>query len=429
MIPPRGQKVSILGLGVSGTQSSLFLKRQGYDIYASDSRDHEDLKKVKEQLSQLNILVDLGFHDLERILGSDWIVISPGISPFSELVKKISERAVPIYSDIEVASWYSASKNIVAVTGTAGKTTMASLLTHLFRHEGRRVFCCGNIGNPWISEIEQIYAEDIIVLELSSFQLFYCQSFKPHVGILMNISPNHLDWHLKVEHYLASKLNLFKFQIPSDFAILRQQDQRAFFPDLKFPAQAIYFDQDSPISPSASVLREVARIYGFPQQSADLVLKEFPGIEHRLERVGRFQEVEYINDSKCTTPLSLSWALRRYPDGKVLLLAGGRAKSKDFESLREPLARKVKKIFLFGESRDYIAKAWAQSAPIQMFNQFDRAIEQASKEAESGDIVLLSPACASFDMFKNYEERGRLFKERVVQLFSFNSSIPSSIPS
>ncbi len=408
-----GKKVTVLGLGVSGFQSAVFLHQRNFSVRVSDGGTSESVRQHVEQLAALGIPGEAGSHNLPEILQSDWVLISPGIPPAAAVYQTIREAGIPILSEIEAASRFCPTEKIIAVTGTCGKTTVTTLLRNLIEAAGGpgRAVACGNIGNPWIGEIENLTAQDTVVLELSSFQLEHCTHFRPKIGILLNLSPNHEDWHANGQAYIAAKLRLFQAQQESDHALLREQDRRAFFPAYPVKAQVFSFGAHPSLNPNEEVLRTVAAILDIPQVLVDQTLASFQGIEHRLEVFHQAGGITYVNDSKSTTPSSLAWALEKYPDGRVILIAGGHPKSTNFDSLRDLVARKVKRAVLIGEARELLREAWKETAPLSEAGTFAEAVRLAHAAAREGDIVLLSPACASFDMFSNYQERGRLFKQ------------------
>lgn len=412
-----GKKVTVLGLGISGYQSALFLQRRGFDVWVSEGGASESVRQRLEELKTAGIAGECGGHDFSRLLSSDWILISPGIAPAAPVYRKIHEAGIPILSEIETASRFCPARRVLAVTGTCGKTTVTTLLQSLLTQArlGGRVVACGNIGNPWIGEIERLSAEDTVILELSSFQLEHCERFRPFIGILLNISPNHEDWHENAQAYIRAKLRLFQSQTAEDYALMRKQDHDRLFPQSRFTAQTVYFGEKEEVNPNHEVLKAVASILKIETTAVKQALESFQGIEHRLEVFHTGNGVTYVNDSKSTTTASLAWALSKYSDSRVILIAGGHPKSADFDTLCPLIIKKVKGAVLIGEARELLRKAWQGSAPLQEAAAFDEAVRLAHAQAKPGDVVLLSPACASFDMFKNYEERGRLFKQLVLE--------------
>jgi len=417
-----GKKVCVLGLGISGEASAFFLAAKGFEVWVSDAGASRPVLERLAKLRAVGIQGEAGTHSYDRIFGSDWAVISPGIPPFAPVMQEGRKRGLPIFSEIEVASRFFDARRVLAVTGTCGKTTLTTLLARMLNAGGYPAIACGNIGNPWIGELDTLGARGIAVLELSSFQLEHCYRLKPAIGILLNISPNHEDWHEDNAAYVRAKLRLFQAQTAGDHALIRRIDQQALFPGYRFNGAVSYFGADPDANPQAEVLAQTASILGLPAQAAAQTLQQFEGIEHRLEVFLKEDGIAYVNDSKSTTTAALIWALKKYPDRSVVLIAGGHPKSRDFDQAREWVARKVRLAVLVGEARELLREAWQGTCPLYESSDFQDAVRAARAAAQSGDTVLLSPACASFDMFKNYEERGRIFKT----LIRGASSKPSS---
>ncbi len=424
-----GKKVAVLGLGISGYESAVFLAGKKFEVFATDQGRSPVLEERVKKLRALGAEAECGAHTHARILSCDWVLISPGIPPSSEIVTAVRQKNIPIYSEIEVASWFSPTKNIIAVTGSSGKTTVTTLLGRVFAKAKGRSFICGNIGTPWISEISKMTADDYVVVEISSFQLAGCETFKPRAALLLNLSPNHQDWHPDMDDYTRAKLRIFQAQDAGDFAIIRREDQQKFYPDHKFKAKVCYFDGPEGAAvkganPNEKAVRLTAELFGCGA-AVDEVLASFEGIEHRMEKAATAQGVSYINDSKCTTTASLAWALEKFPDGSVVLIAGGHPKSADFDTIQALVRRKVKQAVLIGEARPLLRAAWGKECAVFETDDFREAIVRARGFAKSGDTVLLSPACASFDMFKNYVERGLLFKSIVKEITGVSEKVHS----
>lgn len=409
------KKVAILGLGQTGLASALTLRRKGYSVFVSDSHSSEALEERSGQLQNEKIPFELGRHTLETITASDWVLISPGIPPTSEVYRTLRRKNIPVVSEIEVASWFSRGK-VTAVTGTSGKTTVTTLLAQIYRAHGLKTVLCGNIGNPWIGELDPIDEATRVVVEVSSFQLLHTETFRPHCGVLLNVGQNHLDWHESFEDYVAAKLRLFRHQTSRDFAFLRRQDRQAFFPNFPFQAKIIDFSDRPEKDLNRQLLFSVTEAEGLDPARTEKVLNQFRGLEHRLETLGEVEGVSFVNDSKSTTVESLEWGLNRFPDRKVILLAGGHPKGGDFRGLRQLLQQKGKLAVLFGEARPLLKQSWEGSVPLTEAGNLEEAFQLAVRSARTGDVVLLSPACASFDQFSNYQERGRFFKKLVAEL-------------
>ncbi len=410
-----GTQVTVLGLRDTGFLSALCLHEKGYPVFASDLADTEDVRENVSRLATRGIRAECGQHSFDTILASDWILISPGIPPGSEIYQAIVAAKKPIFSEIEVASWFSPARTVVAVTGSCGKTTTATLIAQIVEASGRKAVLCGNIGNPWIGEISKITPETVVVLEVSSFQLMHCVSFAPSVGLLLNVFPNHMDWHADMQEYAEAKLNLFRAMTETGVMICRKKDETDFFPGFKTAARRVYFDEISAANPNEAALLCAAGTLHCPRELVEKAIRDFQGIEHRLEKFAVREGVAFVNDSKATTSASLAWALEKYEDGTVVLICGGKHKTdvRDFRSLRDLIARKVRCAILIGVARPIMKEAWQGSVAMVEAGSLEEACRLSLEKAQRGDTVLLSPACASFDMFKNYQERGRLFKEKI----------------
>ena len=410
-----GTQVAVLGLRDTGFLSALCLHEKGYQVFASDLADTEDVRGNVLNLAKRGIRAECGKHSFDVILAADWILISPGIPPGSKIYQAIVASKKPIYSEIEVASWFSPAKTVVAITGSCGKTTTATLIAQILEASGRKAVLCGNIGNPWIGEISKITPETVVVLEVSSFQLMHCVSFAPSVGLLLNVFPNHMDWHADMKEYAAAKLNLFHAMKSSDVMICRKKDEMDYFPDFKTAARRVYFDEHPASNPNEAALLCAAEALKCPKELVGKAILSFRGIEHRLEKFAEYDGIAFVNDSKATTTASLAWALEKFSDGSVVLVCGGKYKTgvEDFKSLRDLIARKVRCAVLIGVARPIIKEAWQGIAEMVEAESLEDACRLSFEKACRGDTVLLSPACASFDMFKNYQERGRLFKELI----------------
>ncbi len=412
------KKVAVLGLGETGLASALFLKKRGYSVFVSDGGSSALLEKRASRLAEEKIPFELGKHSFEKISESDWALISPGIPPSAPIASRLHGKGIPLVSEIEVASWFSPGE-VVAVTGTTGKSTVVTLIQRIFEANGIPSVACGNIGNPWIGEIGRITPETSVILEVSSFQLLHTLSLKPSLGILLNIGFNHLDWHPDFNDYVTAKLRLFRNQTAEDYAFIRRRDQEDFFPSFRFKSQVVRFGEKGG-NANEGLLHEITRVKKFDPAKTKEILSRFEGLEHRLEKVGEVEGVGFVNDSKCTTLEALLWALDRFPAGKIILLAGGHAKGADFRSVRDSLGKKLKRAIVYGEARDLLWESWDGAAPLTKSPGLEEAFREALKIARAGDTVLLSPACASFDQFTNYKERGEFFKKLVNEVQKIN---------
>ncbi len=413
MKPPPGTRVAILGLRDTGYLSALCLHEKGYHVFASDLADTSEVRRNMARLEEQGIQAECGTHSFERILNADWILISPGIPPGAKICQALRSSGKPIFSEIEVASWFSVARTVVAVTGSCGKTTTATLLARIVEASGRKCVLCGNIGNPWIGELPRITPETVVVLEVSSFQLMHCASFAPTVGLLLNLHPNHMDWHADAAEYAAAKLNLFRWMKEPNVMICQRRDEHDFFPHFKTAARRVYSDERSASNPNEAALLCAVDALGYPVSLVGQAIADFRGIEHRLETFAEQDGISFVNDSKATTTASLAWALEKSHDGTVVLVCGGKNKTgvEDFRTLRAVITRKVRCAILIGCARPIIKEAWQGAVEMLEAESLEAACCMSLEKARKGDTVLLSPACASFDMFKNYQERGRSFKE------------------
>jgi len=417
MKPSPGTCVAVLGLRDTGVLSSIVLHEKGYQVFASDLSSFDEIRLNVEKLANFGIEAECGRHSIDRILAADWILISPGIPPGSKVYQAILDSKKPVYSEIEVASWFSPAKTVVAVTGSCGKTTTATLIAQLVAASGRKAVLCGNIGNPWIGELSGITPETVVVLEVSSFQLMHCASFAPSIGLLLNLHPNHMDWHADMKEYAGAKLNLFRAMDKTSVMICQKKEEIDFFHDFRTRAHRVYFDQYPASNPNEAALFCVAEALGCSVSLAEKVNAEFRGLEHRLEKFAEQDGVIFFNDSKATTTASLAWALEKFADKSVVLICGGKYKTgvEDFRSLRGVMTRKVRCAILIGVARPIMKEAWQGTVELMEAESLEEACRLSIEKAQTGHTVLLSPACASFDMFKNYQERGKMFKEIILK--------------
>lgn len=409
----QNKKITVLGLGKSGYESAFFLKKYGAHVFVTESGSDESLKKRAEELKSFGILVEIGKHTKDQILGSEFVVMSPGIPPTSDIYRWLTNSGIPIWSEIELAFRF--CKNpIVAVTGTNGKTTVTTLIAKLLNEQGRSAVTCGNIGNPFISEIQNLHEKSIVVLEVSSFQLQNIHQFKPYIAVLLNLTDNHFDWHGNFESYAEAKWRIFENQNAHDFALINTEDFESMKRSSSIRARKIYFDSGEFQNPNFSACYQVLSLFGLDKLKTLEILKNFKGIEHRMEEVASHDGIRYINDSKSTTIASLQWALGRVKQNAVLIM-GGKHKGGDFSVLETSIRQKVKSLILIGEATPLIERAFSKTVSITKAPSLQDAVKQARQAAGPGGTVLFSPACASFDMFQNYQDRGQKYKEIIAQ--------------
>lgn len=443
-----GKTVLVVGGGVSGIAACRFLLKKGSKIILSDNKNAEIMLQNKNIASLVKKGVQLlAENTIPDMVSWDLVVVSPGVPLHIPLLNISREAGIPIIGEIEMA--YSVAKApFIAITGTNGKTTTTAMVDHILRHCGLATLLGGNIGKPLADSVES-FCGDYIVAELSSFQLESCLTFRPKVAVYLNLTPDHLDRHGDMETYAAIKERIFANQDASDFAVLNGDDSRLrdiekhisaetlWFSLHEQPQNGIYFDSGKirylvageekfsfskndvfvqgmhNVQNSMAAFLAAAAIGLEPERIAEAIIS-FQGVEHRLEYVTEKDGVLYVNDSKATNPASTFQAVKAY-DRPLILLLGGRNKGSDFMELMHLLKARVKTAVLYGEASGEL-KAAADAAGYKHYmlaESFDHAVELAKAQAVAGDAVILSPACASWDSFNCFEERGERFKELV----------------
>ncbi|HUI85254.1 MAG TPA: UDP-N-acetylmuramoyl-L-alanine--D-glutamate ligase [Candidatus Binatia bacterium] len=443
-----GKRVLVVGLGKSGVASALFLAERGARVAVSDAKSEEQLREEIPALLDHGISVETGQHGERTFRDQDLIVVSPGV-PFDvpQLIHA-RERGIPVIGEVELAARF-LKGHIVAITGSNGKTTTTALAGEILGAGGRKALVGGNIGTPAITFVDRADDDTWLVLEISSFQLETIATFHPHIAVVLNITPDHLDRHYTFENYVAAKSRIFENQTAGDFAVLNADNQpcialapatRAqvcWFSRVKEVAngafvrgdQIVWRDQGSAreIMPVNEILLKgahnlenvlagvcVAMLAGVEPEQIRRAVSRFRAVEHRLEYVATVAGVEYYNDSKATNVDATMKALESF-SGRLHLILGGKDKGGDYSALNELLRQRVKRVYTIGAAAEKIASQ-ARGTEIVNAGTLESALKRASEAAEAGDIVLLAPACASFDQFDSYEHRGRLFKELVRQL-------------
>ncbi len=459
------KKIVILGGGESGVGAALLAKAKGFEVFLSDKGLLSD--KSKETLSQNNIPFEEGEHTEAKILDATEVIKSPGIPDKVVLIKKLHSLRIPVISEIEFASRYTKAK-IVAITGSNGKTTTTLLTYHILKSAGLNVGLAGNVGESFAKQvIEDTF--DYFVLELSSFQLDNCFDFKADVAILLNITPDHLDRYDYVfQHYIESKFRILHHMTAADDFIYYQESEALMGELLKrtdltvkrLPVSLIapqppegelksglntpplgaggllqndilhiQYQQQSfdfpvselPIKGSHNAINAMCAILasqslGLDNEQITAGLKSFQSVEHRLEPCGEIKGVKYINDSKATNVDSVFYALGSYNE-PIILIMGGVDKGNDYRQIEQLVEQKVKALICMGTDNSKLVEFFGKKVPmIFTVDSMQKAVQLSSDLGTEGDVVLLSPACASFDLFKNYEDRGRQFKAAVAEL-------------
>ena len=432
--------VLIVGMARSGLAVSRLLRGKGIEVFATDSQLEPPLL---EEFEHDGIPFETGSHSRRRFETADEIVVSPGVPVDIEPLAIARNIGIPVVSEIEVASRY-LEGDIVAVTGSNGKTTTTLLIGNILRNSRRPVQVGGNIGTPLADLVSSSTREMINVIEVSSFQLDTIQVFRPDVGVLLNITPDHLDRYADFEAYRQSKLKLFRNQTGDDCAVVNRDDSDAFPLPSEIKSRQLTFSRQKglakgawihagqlvvdrvPIIPISelplpgqhnveNVLAAllVAGVYGLdPEQIADGV-RSFEPFEHRLETVATIDGVRFVNDSKATNVDSAVKAVESFPK-KVVLILGGKDKGMSFEPLVGAMKGKVTRALLIGSATEKLENEIANTVPTERVKSMADAVAAAIKVARSGDTVLLAPACASFDMYTDYKERGEEFKRAVI---------------
>ncbi|MBP9854035.1 MAG: hypothetical protein KBD53_04110 [Candidatus Omnitrophica bacterium] len=431
MLNLEGKTVTIIGAKRSGLALARLVLRLKGNPKISDSQPVE--KMAQDDLAwihQNNVKLENNNHTKEFISGSDFLVLSPGVRLDSDPVKWAIEMSIPVFGEIEFAFQFSTAP-VIGVTGSNGKTTVVTLINNVLTQAGYKSCLCGNVGYPFSDYCSDGNKYDYFVLELSSFQLESLipkehqlrknntvKGFKPFIAVLLNFSQNHLDRHKDITEYFEAKQKLFYNQGKEDHAVLNENV--ALLRELKgnISARIHWFgssDNDSTLNPNFLAVKKVAQILNINDKVFDEVIHNFKGVEHRMELVRTLEGIDFINDSKSTTIEAGSWALTqmRRP---VMMICGGRDKNLDFTVLSELVRQKVKKMFVIGEAKEKIKNSFRGCVQIEECHELDEAVKSAKNQAGPGDCVLLSPMCASFDMFQDYEHRGRVYKNIVNNL-------------
>ncbi len=443
------KRIVILGGGESGVGAALLAKAKGFEVFLSDKSPLSE--SYKKTLSDNQIEFEEGQHSEDKILNSNEIVKSPGIPDKVDLIKKIKSIGIPIISEIELAARYTKAK-LIAITGSNGKTTTTLLVYHILKNAGLNVGLAGNVGESFAKQVINDTL-DYFVLELSSFQLDNCFEFKADVAILLNITPDHLDRYDYIfQNYIDSKFRILQNMKPENDFIFYQESE-AVAQELakqKYPVNYLPVSLVGDVQEGAFLQNEILNIT-YKSQKISLLQKELPikgthnainamcailaakalglsdekilegvksfqSVEHRLEPCGEIKGVKYVNDSKATNVDSVFYALGSF-DEPLILIMGGVDKGNDYQQIEDLVIKKVKALICMGLDNSKLTDFFTEKVPmIFEVNSLKDAVKLSSDLSTEGDVVLLSPACASFDLFKNYEDRGRQFKQAVAAL-------------
>ncbi|MHB1020798.1 MAG: UDP-N-acetylmuramoyl-L-alanine--D-glutamate ligase [Acidobacteriaceae bacterium] len=444
----KNKKVLVVGMGRSGLAAAIFLRKLGAQVTVSDVRSAEALAQEIPALLEHGIMVESGGHGLLTFRRQDLIVVSPGVPTDTPELKQVRSFGLPVIGELELASRYLQGQ-VLAITGSNGKTTTTTLVGKLLSDAGLPAQVGGNIGLPVIALIEESTPATWNVLEVSSFQLETIIEFHPRMAVILNITPDHLDRHGSFENYVAAKERIFENQTAEDMLILNADDDVAhrcaaharsnifWFSRKRAIRQGAFVYNDAivfvpkegaamePILPLAgiplkgahnveNVLAAVcaARLAGVPAESIRRSVENFQAVEHRLEYVATVNGVDYFNDSKATNVDATAKAIAAFPAG-IHLILGGKDKDSDYSQLTALLRERVKAVYTIGSAAEKIEHQLAGVVKIVSAQTLEEAVERASTAARPGEVVLLAPACSSFDQFENYEHRGRTFKQLV----------------
>ncbi|MCP4627164.1 MAG: UDP-N-acetylmuramoyl-L-alanine--D-glutamate ligase [bacterium] len=458
------KNIVVVGLGITGVAVARFLKNRAAAVTATDMVSAAVLGSKVQDLKAMGISLDLGGHRTETFQNADLIVMSPGVSHTIEPVLQARERGIPVIGEIELASKF-IRQPVVAVTGTNGKTTTTELVGDMLKRSGFKVLVGGNIGNPLIEYVDGKQEADVIVAEISSFQLDTIDTFRPHIGVLLNITVDHLDRYPDFAAYAASKIRLFENQESDDIAVLNGSDrlvcslteniksQKLIYPNPKSGEEGAVLNHQHitigseklgardekfqlptsdfrlPLSLDLAGIKITGRhnlenacaaglaalAVGARPEAIQDTLNQYRGSAHRLEFIASIDDIDFFNDSKATNVDAVLRAVDCFHK-PVVLIMGGLDKGGNFKALREVVSRRVKKLIVMGQAADLIQKALADAVPAIVVKTMAEAADRAYRAGSAGDVVLLSPGCASFDMYDNYARRGNDFKDSVAKL-------------
>jgi len=451
----KGKKVLVVGLGKSGLAAALFLRRRGAQVTVSDLRSAQALGKEIPSLLEAGISVEAGGHGLLTFRRQDLIVVSPGVPLNTPELVQVRNLGLPVIGELELAARF-LKGDVLAITGSNGKTTTTTLAGEIFAASGLKTLVAGNIGLPVIEVVDQSAAGAWSVLEVSSFQLETTQSFHPRVAVILNITPDHLDRHGTFENYVAMKEKIFANQTADDYLILNGDDPVAQQAASRARSQVLWFSRSKIVRSGAFLLNGMvmfraseqakpipvvplteiplkgehnienvlaavcaACVAKIPAEVIGRTVASFHAVEHRLEFVASIHGVDYYNDSKATNVDATAKAIASFP-GNIHLILGGKDKNSDYTQLHALLRARVKAVYTIGSAAEKIEGQIAGVTRIVRAGTLDVAVGHAAGEAVAGDVVLLAPACSSFDQFENYEQRGKAFKQAVMTLRNAN---------
>ncbi len=431
------KNIVVVGLGMSGFAVARFLKKRGASVIVTDKAEKDKLKAYVPVLREMGVKMELGQHRIDTFEKSDLIVVSPGVPHNILPIKRAALKGIPILGEIELACRF-ILEPVVAVTGTNGKTTTTTLLGDMLKNSGKKVFVGGNIGNPLIDYVDKGEKAEIIVVEVSSFQLDTIDTFRPKVAVVLNITEDHLDRYPDFAAYARAKARIFENQKESDVAIFNGLDpfMGSICKDIKSKKLPFYnqMTDDAEINTifklldfssinllgkhnleNAYAASLAALAIGGSLEGIQSALSNFKGLLHRLEHVASINGIDFFDDSKATNVDAVAKALETF-SRPIILIMGGRDKGGNFQTLRDLVCQRVKKLVVLGEAKEDILFALGDITPTKRASSMEDAVLSAYHAASPGDVVLLSPACASFDMYDSYARRGEDFCRAVGKL-------------
>jgi len=444
MVELKNKRVLVVGIGKSGLAAARFLKKRGARVTVSDARPAMLIAELPMLLDE-GFMVEAGSHGLLTFRRQDLIVVSPGVPATVPELVQVRAIGMHVLGELELGAEFLQGE-VIAITGSNGKTTTTTLVGEILKVAGRTTLVGGNIGRPVVELAEESTVATWSVLEVSSFQLETVETFKPRIALVLNITPDHLDRHGSFENYAAAKARITEFQTADDFLVLNAEDVKTQLVAAKTKAQIYWFSakrqikqgafvhgesiffvakegaKPEPVMPVAeiplagahnveNVLAAVcaARLAGVESAVIRMAVAAFKAVEHRLEFVREFEGVRYYNDSKATNVDATVKAVEAF-EGGVWLILGGKDKDSDYATMSALLRKRVKAVLTIGSAAEKIERQLAGVVMIERAETIERAVALAHEKASAGDVVLLAPACASFDQFENYEHRGRVFK-------------------
>jgi len=436
----KNKKVTVIGAGITGISTAAFLKKRGADVWVTDDNQKSDFSNIAKTFDRDGIKYEFGKHSKNVFKGSELVILSPGVSLDSAVVRLLKKMSIPFTGEIEFAYQYCKTKNIIAITGTNGKTTTSSLIAHILKPK-RKVFLCGNIGTPLIKYVDEIKAHDFVVLEISSFQLETINKFRPRVSVLLNVTDDHLDRYRSFTEYEKAKLLIFKNQKKDDYAIVNFENAncKKFSTNAKLLTFSIdnkkassYYENGKVMYAAGKIKKYVTleldkyKVQGYQNIENILAsfltahvlkmndsyingrIKSFKPLPHRCEYIGKLNDIHFIDDSKGTNIDSTYKALISCTR-PVVLIAGGIDKQGDYDVIKGLVRQKVRCLVLIGRAKNKLYSIFHKITKTVKADTLQDAVIKSFQNANKGDDVLLSPMCSSFDMFRDYKHRGEVF--------------------